>query len=82
MEGRPGHVPQGHLSTYDPITNQWLQAPPGTLAQTAGDRSRQQERDWLENKTGQPLDMASLRTCRYLSSELWRQGNNSVHVVI
>ena len=51
MEGRPGHVHQAQ-GTYDPITNQWLHAPAGTVAQTAGDRSRQDEHDWASNKTG------------------------------
>ena len=51
MEGRPGHVHQAQ-GTYDPITNQWLHAPAGTVAQTAGDRSRQDEHDWAVNKTG------------------------------
>ena len=43
------HQAQG---TYDPITNEWLHAPAGTVAQTAGDRSRQDEHDWAVNKTG------------------------------
>ena len=51
MEGRPGHVHQAQ-GTYDPITNQWLHAPAGTVAQTAGDRSRQNAHDWAVNKTG------------------------------
>ena len=51
MEGRLGHVHQAQ-GTYDPITNQWLHAPAGTVAQTAGDRSRQDEHDWAVNKTG------------------------------
>ena len=52
MEGRAGHVHQDQ-GTYDPITNQWLHAPAGTVAQTAGDRSRQDEHDWAINKTGE-----------------------------
>lgn len=51
MEGRPWHVHQAQ-GTYDPITNEWLHAPAGTVAQTAGDRSRQDEHDWAANKTG------------------------------
>ena len=51
MEGRPYHVHQAQ-GTYDPITNQWLNAPAGTVAQTAMARSRQDERDWTSNKTG------------------------------
>ncbi|KAL3155141.1 hypothetical protein ABBQ38_011197 [Trebouxia sp. C0009 RCD-2024] len=51
MEGRPWHVHQAQ-GTYDPITNEWLNAPAGTVAQTAGDRSRQDEHDWAVNKTG------------------------------
>ena len=51
MEGRPYHVHQAQ-GTYDPITNQWLNAPAGTVAQTAMERSRQDERDWTSNKTG------------------------------
>lgn len=51
MEGRPGHVHQAQ-GTFDPITNEWLYAPAGTVAQTAGDRSRQNEHDWAVNKTG------------------------------
>ena len=51
MEGRPQHVHQAQ-GTYDPITNEWLHAPAGTVAQTAGDRSRQSEHDWAVNKTG------------------------------
>ena len=51
MEGRPQHVHQAQ-GTYDPITNEWLHAPAGTVAQTAGDKSRQSEHDWAVNKTG------------------------------
>ena len=51
MEGRPQHVHQAQ-GTYDPICNEWLHAPAGTVAQTAGDRSRQSEHDWAVNKTG------------------------------
>ena len=51
MEGRPGHVHQAQ-GTYNPISNQWVDAPDGTVAHTAGDRSRQGERDWYNAKTG------------------------------
>lgn len=59
MEGRPWHVHQAQ-GTYDPITNEWLNAPAGTVAQTAGDRSRQDEHDWAVNKTGTAKFCASL----------------------
>lgn len=52
MEGRAGHVHQAQ-GTYNPISNQWVDAPEGTVAHTAGDRSRQEEQDWYNAKTGQ-----------------------------
>lgn len=51
MEGRAGHVHQAQ-GTYDPMTNQWVDAPEGTVAHMAGDRSRQDEQDWANAKTG------------------------------
>lgn len=52
MEGRPGHVHQAQ-GTYNPISNQWVDAPEGTVAHTAGDRSRRGEQDWYNAKTGE-----------------------------
>ena len=54
MEGRAGHVHQAQ-GTYDPMTNQWVDAPLGTVAHLAGDKSRQDEQDWANAKTGEQL---------------------------
>lgn len=59
MEGRPGHVHQAQ-GTYNPISNQWVDAPDGTVAHSAGDRSRQHEQDWYNAKTGTSLGIAIL----------------------
>lgn len=73
MEGRPGHVHQAQ-GTYDPITNEWLHAPAGTVAQTAGDRSRQDEHNWAVNKTGACLrrtETTKLSSSRPLPLVAW-----------
>ena len=62
MEGRAGHVHQAQ-GTYDPLTNQWVDAPEGTVAHMAGDRSRQDEQDWANAKTGMLRDLTSLQSC-------------------
>lgn len=44
-----------HYSTFTCCRNEWLSLPEGTVEQGAGQRSRQEEAEWLNVKTGEPL---------------------------